>query len=165
MEQSKLFPESPGLYLAQRNTDIVLFKLTGMYPTLIVGKSIYLTNFIEGNSLTEVPKEVLANMVVFPEKWSFIMIGNLINMDVFPKLAFKCNSDLDLSTDELLHIRSMYYRLVQSGIAPTKILKALSYEYKLTMTQVIDLANKFDKDANSSHIRQILFILQIARSL
>lgn len=67
MEQSKLFPESPGLYLAQRNTDIVLFKLTGMYPTLIVGKSIYLTNFIEGNSLTEVPKEVLANMVVFPE--------------------------------------------------------------------------------------------------
>lgn len=153
MVQSNFFPESPGLYIAQRNTDVVLFKLTGMYPTLIVGKALYLSNLIEGNSLSEAPKEVLENMVLFPEKWKFIHLGKLINMDVFPKLAFKCDGDLDLSTDEVLHIRSTYYRLVQSGVAPSKILRALSYEYKLTMAQVINLANKFDKDANSTDIR------------
>lgn len=145
MEKLSSFPESPGLYLAQRNTDVVLFKLTGLYPTLIVGKAIYLSSLIEENSIKEVPKEVLENMTIFSEKWTFMSTRNLINMDVFPKLAFKCDSDLDLSTDELLHIRSMYYRLVQCGVAPSKILRALSYEYKITMSQTIELINKFDK--------------------
>lgn len=149
MTQSNFFPESPGLYLAQRNTDVVLFKLTGMYPTLIVGKALYLSKLIEGNSLAEAPKEVLENMTVFPEKWKFIHLGQLVNMDVFPKLAFKCDGDLDLSTDELLHIRSTYYRLVQSGVAISKILRALTYEYKLTMQQTIDLINKFDKETKN----------------
>ena len=89
-------------------------------------------------------------MIIFPEKWKFTQLGKLINMDVFPKLAFKCDGDLDLSTDEVLHIRSTYYRLVQSGVAPSKILRALSYEYKLTMSQTIDLINKFDKE--SKHV-------------
>ena len=151
MEQSNnFFPESPGLYVAQRNTDVVLFKLTGMFPTLIVGKALYLSNLIEGNSLSETPKNVLENMIIFPEKWKFTQLGKLINMDVFPKLVFKCDGDLDLSTDEVLHIRSTYYRLVQSGVAPSKILRALSYEYKLTMSQTIDLINKFDKE--SKHV-------------
>lgn len=149
MTQSNFFPESPGLYLAQRNTDVVLFKLTGMYPTLIVGKALYLSKLIEGNSLAEAPKEVLENMTVFPEKWKFTHLGQLVNMDVFPKLAFKCDGDLDLSTDELLHIRSTYYRLVQSGVAISKILRALTYEYKLTMQQTIDLINKFDKETKN----------------
>lgn len=149
MTQSNFFPESPGLYLAQRNTDVVLFKLTGMYPTLIVGKALYLSKLIEGNSLAEAPKEVLENMTIFPEKWKFIHLGQLVNMDVFPKLAFKCDGDLDLSTDELLHIRSTYYRLVQSGVAISKILRALTYEYKLTMQQTIDLINKFDKETKN----------------
>lgn len=149
MTQSNFFPESPGLYLAQRNTDVVLFKLTGMYPTLIVGKALYLSKLIESNSLSEAPKEVLENMTIFPEKWKFAHLGQLVNMDVFPKLAFKCDGDLDLSTDELLHIRSIYYRLVQSGVAISKILRALTYEYKLTMQQTIDLINKFDKETKN----------------
>ena len=72
-----------------------------------------------------------------------------INMDVFPRLAFKCDGNLDLTTDELLSMKTQYYRFVQCGVSLSKILKALMYEYKITMTQVIDLVNKFDKDVNS----------------
>lgn len=148
MDKINYFPNSPGLYLAQRNADVILFKLTGMSPTLVVTKAIYLSKLIEGNSLAEAPKELLANMLLYANKWSFYMMKQ-INMDVFPRLAFKCDGNLDLTTDELLSMKTQYYRFVQCGVSLSKILKALMYEYKITMTQVIDLVNKFDKDVNS----------------
>lgn len=148
MDTINYFPNSPGLYLAQRNADVILFKLTGMSPTLVVTKAIYLSKLIEGNSLAEAPKELLANMLLYANKWSFYMMKQ-INMDVFPRLAFKCDGNLDLTTDELLSMKTQYYRFVQCGVSLSKILKALMYEYKITMTQVIDLVNKFDKDVNS----------------
>lgn len=148
MDKINYFPNSPGLYLAQRNADVILFKLTGMSPTLVVTKAIYLSKLIEGNSLAEAPKELLANMLLYANKWSFYMMKQ-INMDVFPRLAFKCDGNLDLTTDELLSMKTQYYRFVQCGVSLSKILKALMYEYKITMAQVIDLVNKFDKDVNS----------------
>lgn len=148
MDKINYFPNSPGLYLAQRNADVILFKLTGMSPTLVVTKAIYLSKLIEGNSIAEAPKELLANMLLYANKWSFYMMKQ-INMDVFPRLAFKCDGNLDLTTDELLSMKTQYYRFVQCGVSLSKILKALMYEYKITMTQVIDLVNKFDKDVNS----------------
>lgn len=148
MDTINYFPNSPGLYLAQRNADVILFKLTGMSPTLVVTKAIYLSKLIEGNSITEAPKELLANMLLYANKWSFYMMKQ-INMDVFPRLAFKCDGNLDLTTDELLSMKTQYYRFVQCGVSLSKILKALMYEYKITMAQVIDLVNKFDKDVNS----------------
>ena len=148
MDTINYFPNSPGLYLAQRNADVILFKLTGMSPTLVVTKAIYLSKLIEGNSIAEAPKELLANMLLYANKWSFYMMKQ-INMDVFPRLAFKCDGNLDLTTDELLSMKTQYYRFVQCGVSLSKILKALMYEYKITMTQVIDLVNKFDKDVNS----------------
>ena len=153
-QQSNYFPVSPGIYIGQRGTDVVLFKLTGMYPTLIVGKALYLSKLIEGNSIVEAPKEIVANMTVFAEKWQFHMLRS-INMDVFPKLSFKCDGYLDLTTDEFRAMRAMYYRFVQCGMPISIILKALMYEYKTTMTQVIELVNKFDHDANSSNFKQV----------
>lgn len=146
MEKVNHFPISPGLYIAQRGTDVVLFKLTGMYPTLIVGKTVYLSNLIEGNSVVEAPKEIVANMTIFAEKWQFSMLQN-VNMDVFPKLSFKCDGDLDLTTDEYSTIKWSYYRLVQCGVPISKILNSFVYEYKLSMKKTIDLINKFDKEA------------------
>lgn len=146
MVQAKnYFPECSGLYIAQRKTDVVLFKLSGMFPQLIVSKAIYLSSLIEGNSIKECPKEILENMIVFSEKWTFHMLDE-INMDIFPKLAFKCDGNLDMSTEEVLNIKNTYYRLVQTGIAFTKIARSFMYEYKLTMKQVLELFNKFDKE-------------------
>ena len=125
-----------------------------MYPTLMVGKALYLSKLIEGNSIVEAPKEIVANMTVFAEKWQFHMLRS-INMDVFPKLSFKCDGYLDLTTDEFRAMRAMYYRFVQCGMPISIILKALMYEYKTTMTQVIELVNKFDHDANSSNFKQV----------
>ena len=154
MDTINLFPESPGLYIAQRNADVVLFKLTGMSPTLVVTKSIYLSKMIEGNSIVEAPKELLANMLLYANKWSFSMLKQ-INMDVFPRLVFKCDGNLDLTTDELLSMKTTYYRFVQCGVSPSIILRAFMYEYKITMSQVIDLVNKFDRDVNTSSFRQV----------
>lgn len=145
-QQSNYFPVSPGIYIGQRGTDVVLFKLTGMYPTLIVGKALYLSKLIEGNSIVEAPKEIVANMTVFAEKWQFHMLRS-INMDVFPKLSFKCNGDLDLTTDEYSTMKWKYYRLVQCGVSNSKILNSLMYEYKLSMEKIIQLVNQFDKEA------------------
>ena len=112
---NKGFPESPGLYIVQRDYDVVLLKITGMYPTLDVGKSIYLTPLITGNAVKEAPKEIINSIILFSEKWKFNMLKE-INVNVFPKTSFKIDGHLDLSNDERLLLRNQYYRMVQSGV-------------------------------------------------
>ena len=51
--KQKGFPETPGLYIAQREYDVVLLKITGMYPTLQVGKVVYLSSLIFFNTIKE----------------------------------------------------------------------------------------------------------------
>ena len=144
---NKGFPETPGLYIAQRDYDVVLIKITGMYPTLELGKCINITSLICGNTIKEASKEVINSILLFSEKWKFTMLKN-IDMRVFPKTSFKADGNLDLSTDERLMLRNTYYRMVQSGVSSSKIIRALMYEYKTSMEQVINLLNKFDYDSN-----------------
>lgn len=144
---SKGFPETPGLYIAQRDYDVVLIKITGMYPTLELGKCINITSLICGNTIKEASKEVINSILLFGNKWKFTMLKD-IDMRVFPKTSFKADGNLDLSTDERLMLRNMYYRMVQSGVSSSKIIRAIMYEYKASMEQVIDLLNKFDHDSN-----------------
>lgn len=143
---NKGFPESPGLYIVQRDYDVVLLKITGMYPTLDVGKSIYLTPLITGNAVKEAPKEIINSIILFSEKWKFNMLKE-INVNVFPKTSFKIDGHLDLSNDERLLLRNQYYRMVQSGVSSSKIIRALMYEYKVSMDQIIELINKFDNES------------------
>lgn len=144
---NKGFPETPGLYIAQRDYDVVLIKITGMYPTLELGKCINITSLICGNTIKEASKEVVNSILLFSDKWKFTMLKD-INVSVFPKTSFKADGNLDLSTDERLMLRNMYYRMVQSGVSSSKIIRALMYEYKTSMEQVINLLNKFDHDSN-----------------
>lgn len=144
---NKGFPETPGLYIAQRDYDVVLIKITGMYPTLELGKCINVTSLICGNTIKEASKEVVNSILLFSDKWKFTMLKD-IDMRVFPKTSFKADGNLDLSTDERLMLRNMYYRMVQSGVSSSKIIRALMYEYKTSMEQVINLLNKFDHDSN-----------------
>ena len=144
---NKGFPETPGLYIAQRDYDVVLIKITGMYPTLELGKCINITSLICGNTIKEASKEVINSILLFSDKWKFTMLKD-IDMRVFPKTSFKTDGNLDLSTDERLMLRNTYYRMVQSGVSSSKIIRALMYEYKTSMEQVINLLNKFDHDSN-----------------
>lgn len=144
---NKGFPETPGLYIAQRDYDVVLIKITGMYPTLELGKCINITSLICGNTIKEASKEVINSILLFSDKWKFTMLKD-IDMRVFPKTSFKADGNLDLSTDERLMLRNTYYRMVQSGVSSSKIIRALMYEYKTSMEQVINLLNKFDHDSN-----------------
>jgi hypothetical protein len=144
---NKGFPETPGLYIAQRDYDVVLIKITGMYPTLELGKCINITSLICGNTIKEASKEVINSILLFSDKWKFTMLKD-INVSVFPKTSFKADGNLDLSTDERLMLRNTYYRMVQSGVSSSKIIRALMYEYKTSMEQVINLLNKFDHDSN-----------------
>ncbi len=144
---NKGFPETPGLYIAQRDYDVVLIKITGMYPTLELGKCINVTSLICGNTIKEASKEVVNSILLFSDKWKFTMLKD-IDMRVFPKTSFKADGNLDLSTDERLMLRNMYYRMVQSGVSSSKIIRAIMYEYKTSMEQVINLLNKFDHDSN-----------------
>ena len=144
---NKGFPETPGLYIAQRDYDVVLIKITGMYPTLELGKCINVTSLICGNTIKEASKEVVNSILLFSDKWKFTMLKD-IDMRVFPKTSFKADGNLDLSTDERLMLRNMYYRMVQSGVSSSKIIRAFMYEYKTSMEQVINLLNKFDHDSN-----------------
>ena len=142
---TKGFPESPGLYIAQRDYDVVLIKITGMYPTLELGKSIYLTPLIMGNTLKEAPKEIIDSIILFSDKWKFTMLKE-INVNVFPKTSFKTDGCLDLGIDERLSLRNTYYRMVQCGVSSSKIIRALMYEYKVSMDQIIKLINEFDNE-------------------
>lgn len=144
---NKGFPETPGLYIAQRDYDVVLIKITGMYPTLELGKCINITSLICGNTIKEASKEVINSILLFSDKWKFTMLKD-IDMRVFPKTSFKADGNLDISTDERLMLRNTYYRMVQSGVSSSKIIRALMYEYKTSMEQVINLLNKFDHDSN-----------------
>lgn len=141
--KQKGFPENPGLYIAQREYDVVLIKITGMYPTLQVGKCVYLSAMIGGNTIKEAPKEIVDNIILFSKNWEFSKIES-IDTRVFPKTAFKVDGNLDLGTDEKLSLRNTYYRLVQSGVSSSKIIRALMYEYHVTMDEVVRLINEFD---------------------
>lgn len=141
------FPLSPGLYIAQRGADVVLIKITGMYPTLQLGKSVSIDRLITGNSIKEASKDVLCNIATFPEQWIFSRL-DCINIEAFPRTSFKPNGNLDLSTDEYVSMRNKYYRLTQSGVTYPKIASAFVFEYKITMDQAIELFNKFDKEAS-----------------
>lgn len=139
------FPKSPGLYIVQREKDVCLIKITGLFPTLSVGKGIYLSSLIEGNSIKEISKEIMNNILLFPEKWNFSIIKN-IDISTFPSSSFKPDGILELSSDEIINMKHMYYRLCSMGIPFTKILNAFVYEYKTTIEQLLLLFNKFDKE-------------------
>lgn len=145
--KTKGFPETPGLYIAQRDCDVILIKITGMYPTLEVGKTVYLTSLISGNTIKEAPKEAVCNMITFSEKWSFSKVED-VDIRVFPKTSFKVDGNLDLSTDDIILMRNTYYRMIQCGISSSKIIKSLVYEYKTTIDQILTLINKFDRESH-----------------
>lgn len=145
MSESNLFPEQAGLYIVQRDTDIVLLKVTGVYPMLQISRGFSIDTLVTGQQLKEASKEILANVELNPEKWKWQELK--VNTSVFPKIAFDSDgASVAFSTAEYLSIRSRYYRLCQQGVSQSKITRSLMYEYKLKMSTAIELKQQFDAD-------------------
>lgn len=141
------FPDTPGIYVAQRDNQVVLIKITGHYPNLVLGKSIDITGWIVGCGIKEAPKELLSHMVNCSKDWNFQLIPS-IDISVFPKTAFRPDGLVELDPETLSLIRTKYFRLSQQGIPYSDIMRTLVCEYDITMDQTRQLVNKFDKDAH-----------------
>ena len=144
-----MFPESSGIYIAQRESDLFIVKVKGVYPTLQLDKkAIDLGKFLCNGRTQEVTQDVLDDMELFHMSWDFIPL-NFINFGVFSKTEFNPNgSNLYLSEEDIISIQGKYYRLCQQGVSAIKVVRALGYEFKMSKEQVISLINGFDKQAN-----------------
>lgn len=138
-------PDSPGLYICQRKTDILIVKIVGVFPYLSIHKGYQIDSLITGQQLKEASKEQLANIEVNPTEW--VWQGVPVDTTVFPKTAFSYNRN-DFSKDEYYLIRERYYRLINMGVGYSKILRSLVYEYNLSMDMARILVNEFDEHAS-----------------
>ena len=145
-----MFPENSGVYIAQRESDLFIVKVKGVYPTLQLDKkAINLGKFLCYGRFEEVPQDVLDNIELFHTAWDFRSLS-FINFGVFSKTEFNPNgTNLYLSEEDVLSIQGKYYRCCQQGVPATKVIRALGYEFKVSKEQVINLINKFDAQANT----------------
>lgn len=140
-----MFPESSGVYIAKRESEILIVRIKGMFPTLTLDKkALDLGSFLRTGKVEEVSKDTLDNIELFNEYWTFHPLKH-IGFDVFSKIEFIPDSSrLYVSEEDMIALRGKYYRMCQQGVSPTKIIRALTYEFKTTPDQIIELVNKFD---------------------
>lgn len=141
-----MFPEHSGIYAAKKNNDIVVVKVKGVYPSLQLDKkAIFLSEYFRNGKIVEVPQKLLDNMEMFHSEWNFIPL-DFIDFGVFSKTEFAPNgANLHLSEEDMLSIQGKYYRLCQQGVSPIKVIRALSYEFKVSTEQILPLINEFDR--------------------
>lgn len=65
------FPLSAGTYMCQRDTDLIIIVVKGLFPTLQLDGGFDLGYFLKKRKLREASKEILANIELFPEMWTF----------------------------------------------------------------------------------------------
>lgn len=143
-----MFPESSGLYIAQRDQDLYVVKVKGVYPTLQLDKKIMdLGEFLRRGKIQEAPREAGDNIELFHESWRFYPLAFLYGI-FSNKLEFAIGQkDLYLSDEDYFALRGRYYRLIQQGVPSTKAVRAISYEFKLPTERVCKLINGFEKEA------------------
>jgi hypothetical protein len=140
-----MFPESSGVYITQRESELFIVKVKGVYPTLQLDKkAVDLGEYLRHGKIKEVPQNVLDNMELFHTEWEFNSL-RFINFGVFSKTEFNPDgNNLYLSEEEMISLRGKYYRLCQQGVSPMKVIRALGYEFKVSEDQIIKLINDFD---------------------
>lgn len=151
-----MFPESSGVYIAQRKDELFIVKVKGVYPTMQLDKNaVDLGGFLATGKTREVTHEVVDNIELFHEGWTFLPL-DFIKIGVFSRTEFMANgTKLYLSEDDYISIRGKYYRLCEQGVSPMKVIRALSHEFKVSKDQIIKLINNFDAQANISDQRHI----------
>lgn len=140
------FPLSAGTYMCQRDTDLIIIVIKGLFPMLRLDSGFDLGYFLKKRKLKEVPKDILANIEIFPEMWRFTPLRDL-NYSVFSKNEFHATGRLELPVDREADIKEKYYLLTQQGVSTIKIIRALTQEFKVSPDTICDLVNGFDKQA------------------
>lgn len=143
-----MFPENSGVFIAQHDDgSIVMVKVKGVYPTLQLDKNaIDISAFLRTGTTQQVPKSMLDNIELFHTEWRFVPL-KFNNFNVFSRTDFAVNGKLYLSDEDIVSLQGKYYRLCQQGVSPMKVIRALSYEYKVPTDQIIPLINCFDAQA------------------
>jgi len=144
-----MFPENSGVYIAQRDENLIVVKVKGVYPTLQLDKkALDLGEFLKSGKQQEVSKDLLDNIKLYHMKWNFKPLN--FNFDVFSKIEFSPDgTKLYMSEEDIINVRSQYYRLCQQGVPPMEVVRAISYEFKASKEQIISLVNGFDLQASS----------------
>jgi hypothetical protein len=153
-----MFPEHSGVYIAQKDNDIIVVKVKGVYPSLQLDKkAINLGEYLRTGKIVEVTQSQFDNLELFHAQWNFIPL-DFINFGVFSKnkTDFAPNgADLYLEEEEVIALRGKYFRLCQQGVSPLKVIRAISYEYKVSTEQIIKLINGFDEQARTGFLHTI----------
>ena len=89
------FPLSAGTYMCQRDTDLIIIVVKGLFPTLQLDGGFDLGYFLKNRKLREASKEILANIELFPEMWTFTPMRGM-NYSVFAKNEFHTTGKLEL---------------------------------------------------------------------
>lgn len=146
-----LFPQSAGMYFAQRNNDLFIITIKGLFPTLKLDSGFNLGLFLKTRKLEKASKEILDNIEIFPEMWKFTSM-DFIDYSVFSKNEYHSTGKLELAPDQEIDIRNKYFYLCQQGVPVTKVLRAMVQEFKVSMDTIINIVNNFDKYANTQSI-------------
>ena len=143
-----MFPETSGLYIVQRDQDVLIVKVRGVYPTLQLDKkAVNLGEYLRTGKTKEVEQSVLDNIEIFHTEWRFYPL-RFINFGVFSKTEFNPNgTKLYLSEEDMIALRGKYYRLCQQGVSVVKVVRALGYEFKVSTEQIMDMINDFDNQS------------------
>lgn len=153
-----MFPEHSGVYIAQKDNDIIVVKVKGVYPSLQLDKkAINLGEYLRTGKIVEVTQSQFDNLELFHAQWNFIPL-DFINFGVFSKNKTDfavSGSDLYLEEEEVIALRGKYFRLCQQGVSPLKVIRAISYEYKVSTEQIIKLINGFDEQARTGFLHTI----------
>lgn len=148
---NRLFPQSAGMYFVQRDNELFIITVKGLFPTLKLDSGFNLGKFLKTRKLEAASKEILDNIELFPEKWKFTSMS-FIDYSVFSTNEYHSTGVLELAPDEKESIRNKYFYLCQQGVPITKVLRAMVQEFKVSMDTIINLVNNFDKDANTQSI-------------
>lgn len=142
-----MFPERSGVFIAKRNSNLLIVTVKGVYPTLKLGdRAIDLGEYLKSGKLVEVAKNMLDAIELFHMSWEFLPLN--ASIPVFSNTDFDpTGTNLYLSDEDVMYIQGLYYRLCQQGVSPLKAVRAISYEYKLTTDQALQMINKFDAQA------------------
>lgn len=157
-----IYPEQPGIYLAQNKKLVCIVKFTGWYPNLAPTSGIVLNNLI-GTSIDEndelfVAKQICKNDVIADKDvlnsiaydrndWTFTVLP--INFNEFDVWERRYCEHIMLPDYKITEMYYEYLRLLQSGISWAKMVSVIKIRCNCSTQDAIDLVNKFDQQRHT----------------
>lgn len=153
-----IYPEQPGIYLAQNKKLICVVRFAGWYPNLKPVSGIILNNLI-GTSIGEddevfiakqlckkdliADKDVLNSIAYDREDWRFAVLP--INFNEFDLWERRYCDQIMLPDYKVTELYNEYMRMLQSGISWQKMVSVIKVKCNCNTENAIKLVNEFDK--------------------